>query len=241
MKAKVLIVRAAGTNCDDELEAAFSWLGAQPERVHINLLLQREKALKDYDVLALPGGFSYGDHVGAGRVLALELRRLHGLKQFVESGKPVVGICNGFQALVKSGILPGPWADEPVASLAANDSGRFECRWVKLRVEQKSPFTKGLPEVIELPIACGEGRFVADEDTLKKVDGQVLFRYAEPNPTGSLADIAGITNKKGNVLGMMPHPERYLTSFHHPTRGPDTKATELGLHLLKNVLEAARA
>lgn len=238
MKARVLVLRAAGINCDEEMDLAFQWVGAQPERVHINVLLAKEKALKDYDVLAIPGGFSYGDHVAAGRILAEEFKRLPGLKTFVDSGKPVLGICNGFQVLVKSGLLPGQLGDDPSVALTLNDSARFDCRWVKVKVEGKSAFTKGLPDTVELPVAHAEGKLVAAPEVLDKLDGQVAFRYVD-NPSGSMHDIAGLTNKKGNVLGLMPHPERYLTPHHHPTRAT-AKANELGLHIIKNCVDAVK-
>ncbi|MBI5494008.1 MAG: phosphoribosylformylglycinamidine synthase I [Deltaproteobacteria bacterium] len=235
MKARVLVLRAAGINGDLELEAAFQWVGAQTERVHINALSRGDKKLNEFDVLALPGGFSYGDHIAGGRVLANEVRKLRGLKEFVSQGKPVLGICNGFQVLVKSGLLPGNPGDPQTVSLTFNASGRFECRWTKVKVEGKGLFTKGLPDVIDLPVAHGEGRFVAPDKVLDSIDSQVVFRYVD-NPSGAMRDIAGLSNRKGNVLGLMPHPERFLTALHHPTRKkvPDR---ELGLQIIKNCVD----
>ncbi len=235
MKARVLILRAAGVNCDAELETGFQWCGAQPERVHINALLGGHKKLHEYDVLALAGGFSYGDHIAGGRVLANEVKKIRGLKEFVSSGKPVLGICNGFQVLVKAGFLPGNPGDPQTASLTYNASGRFECSWARVKVEGKSFFTKGLPDVLDLPVAHGEGRFVAPDKVLDGLDGQVVFRYQD-NPSASMRDIAGITNRKGNVLGMMPHPERFLTAWHHPTK-KKVADKELGLQILKNTVD----
>ncbi len=229
---RVLVLRAAGVNCDAELELAFRWCGAKVERVHVNALLSGARRLLDFDVLGLPGGFSYGDDIAAGKVLANEVRKLPGLAEFVRSGRPVFGVCNGFQVLVKAGLLPGDGEGRQTASLAANDSGRFECRWVKLRVRDGSFFTRGLPEEIELPIAHGEGKFVAPEGVLDKV--RVALSYAE-NPNGSMRDIAGIVNAAGNVFGLMPHPERFLTPLHHPSRR-EVEARELGLAIVENIV-----
>lgn len=233
-KPKVLIVRAAGTNGDLEAEAAFELAGGAPERVHINALIKGEKKLKDFDVLVIPGGFSYGDHISAGRVLANELKGLAGLATFISSGKPVLGICNGFQVLVKAGLLPGK-GDEQTVTLAPNLSGRFECQWVRLKVAQGSLFTKGLPDVIELPVANAEGRFFAPDDVAAKLEKQVAFKYEDPS-NGSVRSIAGLTNSKGNVLGLMPHPERFIMASQHPWR-MKVKPNELGLHIIKNAVD----
>ena len=242
MKPLVLVLRAAGVNCDLEMETAFRWCGARAERVHVNELLTGRRRLADFAALALPGGFSYGDDISAGKVLANEVRKVAGLEEFVASGRPVLGACNGFQVLVKAGLLPGEpggGAGRQSASLAANLSGRFECRWVRLKVSPVSFFTRGLPETIELPIAHGEGRFVAPEAVLDRLEPKVAFRYLE-NPNGSMRDIAGLVNASGNVLGLMPHPERYLTPLHHPSRR-EAEARELGLQIVKNAVEHMRS
>lgn len=237
-KPRVLILRAAGTNCDLETEAAFEMAGAQPARVHINAILDGKEKLREYDILCIPGGFSYGDYISSGRVLANEVKKITGLKEFVSSGKPVLGICNGFQVLVKAGFLPGGKNVEQTASLTTNASGRFECRWSRIKVSQVSFFTRGMPEYIELPVAHGEGRFVADDDVLDKVEKQVALRY-EDNPSGSMRGIAGIVNAKGNVFGLMPHPERFLTPHHHPFK-MDVPENALGLQIIRNCVQYAK-
>jgi len=237
-KPRVLILRSAGTNCDLETEAAFELAGGQPSRVHINALLNGTQKLREFDILCIPGGFSYGDHIAAGRVLANEVKKISGLKEFINSGKPVLGICNGFQVLVKAGFLPGAKAGEQTASLTTNVSGRFECRWSRMKVSQVSFFTKGMPEFIDLPVAHGEGRFVADDDVLDKLEKQVVLRY-EDNPSGSMRGIAGLVNAKGNVFGLMPHPERFLTPHHHPYRS-EIPENALGLQIIKNCVSHVR-
>jgi len=251
-KPRVLVLRAAGINCDREMATAFSWCGARPERVHVNRLLDRTVSLVDFDALALPGGFSYGDVIAAGRILANQVKKVPGLAAFIADGRPVLGVCNGFQALVKAGILPGEALSTPAllpkseggsrwvqtASLTDNDSGRFECRWVRLRTSPVSFFTKGLPETVELPIAHGEGKFVAPEPVLDALEPRVALRYAE-NPNGSQRDIAGLVSAGGNVFGLMPHPERFLTALHHPSRR-EVAARELGLQIIRNIVDHVR-
>lgn len=253
---RVLILRTAGTNCDLETEAAFRLAGAKPERVHVRRVLEGAARLLDYHILVFPGGFSYGDDVGAGKILANELRkRLFEIRAFVRSGRPVLGICNGFQVLVKAGILPHSPGLIQTASLAFNDSNRFEARWVKLRINRRSrsPFFQGLPEIIELPVAHGEGKVVFGspktlEDlkrtgsiALQYVDGEGSLAGYPHNPNGSVFNIAGLTNPDGNCLGLMPHPERYLTPFHHPRWTRRTYDTPpAGLQVILNAVEYAR-
>ncbi len=229
---RVLVLRAAGTNCDLETAHALRLAGAEAERVHAGALLSGERRLWEFAALVIPGGFSYGDDLGAGTVLAnrLRARLAEALAEFVEQGRPVIGICNGFQVLVRLGILPGG-AGEKSATLVENESGQFEDRWVRLRVETSlCPFLrKGT--VLELPVAHKEGRFMTrDAGALRALEegGQVAFRYLEPegdepargfpaNPNGSVASIAGVTSPRGNVVGLMPHPERHLRALHHPS------------------------
>jgi phosphoribosylformylglycinamidine synthase len=248
-----LILRTAGTNCDLETAAAFKMAGASPALVHVNELLSGKIRLFDYAILAIPGGFSYGDDISAGRVLANELRRhFKELRSFVRSGRPVIGICNGFQVLVKGGVLPQTPSGEQVASLSFNDSNRFEARWVRLRInlQSQSLFTRGLPEIIELPVAHGEGKFVVKSpkilEMLKK-SRSILMQYVNEegkfagypyNPNGSLFNIAAITNPEGNCLGIMPHPERFLTRYHHPNWTRQTFCKEgIGLELFRNAVK----
>lgn len=223
-KPKALILHAAGTNRDEDAALALGLAGAEPEIVHVNALRARQRRWEDYGLLVIPGGFSYADALGAGRLFALDLASYFAdeAAAFVASGKPVIGICNGFQVLVRSGLLPGGGRK---ASLARNGGGRFECRWVRLAAPPSvSVWTRGLREKglsIACPVAHGEGRFYVEgkgELAALEAKGQVALVYAGPsgapavgsypdNPNGSLADIAGICNEAGNVLGLMPHPE----------------------------------
>lgn len=261
---KALILHATGTNRDREAAWAVEMAGGEATILHVNALRQRPNTLHDFHMLILPGGFSYGDALGAGRLLASDLRWLFEveLARFIEAHRPVLGICNGFQALVKSGWLPGPLADAPgqsprtavEATLARNASNRFECRWVWLEANPDSPcvFTRGLASRgvrrIICPVAHGEGRFVPAGGVLERLQArrQIALTYvagghpeegqreegaAYPaNPNGSVADIAGICNERGNVLGLMPHPEDHIVRWQHPrwTRG-ETAGLALGI------------
>ena len=244
----VLIVQATGTNRDPDASAAIERAGGRPTILHINELRADPSRLHTYQMLVLPGGFSYGDALGAGRLLAIDMRWLFqdALARFIESRKPVIGICNGFQALIKSGWLPGPPEGPQRATLTRNRSNRFECRWVWLEPNSHSPcvFTRGLTTRITCPVAHGEGRFVPrDENVLASLleRQQVALNYttedgrspAYPaNPNGSIADIAGICNREGNVFGLMPHPEDHIVLEQHPrrTRG---ESGNLGLTLFE--------
>jgi len=257
-KPRVCILRTGGTNCDRETAFAFRKAGALTELVHINMLISKEKSLLDYQILAIPGGFTYGDDAGAGKILANELKHklIGDLKLFLKHGKLIIGICNGFQVLVKSGLLPGNSILAQEASLILNDSAKFEDRWVYLRsggqearrLPVKCVWARGLPEVIYLPVAHGEGKFItADKKILErlKANGQIVFRYcdasgAKPaypyNPNGSQDDIAGICDDTGRVLGLMPHPERHIDHFQHPRHAKDPH----GIMIFKNGVEYAQ-
>jgi phosphoribosylformylglycinamidine synthase len=228
-KVRVIILRVAGTNCDFETEWAFNFCGAYAERVHINRIIEKEKKLSDYQILVIPGGFSYGDDIGAGKVLANEIRlKLYDeIEKFIEEKKVIIGICNGFQVLVKSGILP--FNTEQLATLEWNDSGRFEDRWVYLKVEESvSPFFDNLPEIIRMPVAHAEGKFLTkNKEVLKKINEkkQIILRYCDKdgnlkgypyNPNGSIENIAGICSEDGLIIGMMPHPERAILRYYYP-------------------------
>jgi phosphoribosylformylglycinamidine synthase len=247
---KILILRAAGTNCDLETASALSFVGGRPERVTIEQIRSRAKRLMDYAMLVIPGGFSYGDDVGAGKILAAQIRLyLKDLRQFLRLGRPVLGICNGFQALVKAGILPASNTCEQTVGFTANDSGRFEARWVHLRINAQSSclFFKGLPEMIELPVAHGEGKLVLKSprqlEELKKnksiamqyvSDDGKLASYPD-NPNGSIFNIAALSNPEGNCLGLMPHPERFTAIHHHPNWTRQTFLKEgVGLEMFRN-------
>jgi len=230
---RTLILRGPGTNCDRETAFAFERAGASATLVHINQLISGEECLADYQILVIPGGFTYGDDIAAGKVLANELMLRIGeqVQRFVSDGRLVLGICNGFQVMVKAGILPGlENGATPRMTLTSNDSNRFECRWVHLSVDRNSPcvFTRDI-ERMYLPVAHAEGKLVTDLEVLPQINP--VLHYTSPegnpgagyphNPNGSVADIAGICDASGRVFALMPHPERYLRRTQHPqwTRG----------------------
>ena len=276
---RALVLRAPGINCDRETARACRLVGFETDLLHINQLLKAPERLLDYHFLVIPGGFSYGDDLGAGTLLAKNLAVHLGwqLQQFIDEGRLVLGICNGFQALVRAGLLPGmrSWSldapQTPVASLTNNASAQFECRWVTLSA-QPGPciFTQGIDQHIELPVAHGEGQCVlADPALLSELQdhGQVALVYtmnagqispssATPhfsilapdsshpvpypdNPNGSVGDVAGICNTRGNVFGLMPHPERYIYALQHPQR-QGLQGQGDGLLIFKNAFEHAR-
>ena len=243
-KVRALVLTGFGINCDSETQYAMSKAGAQADRIHINRLIEECRdgsGLDDYHLLAIDGGFSWADDHGAGVLLGLKLRSHIGrqIEEFIAEGKLVIGICNGFQAMVNMGLLPGFEGDyrARTVALTANDCGNFRDDWVCLAVDPgtRCVFTKGL-ETIDLPIRHGEGKFYAPPETIKRLkdSGQVVLRYARPdyepaqrefpyNPNGSLDDIAGICDETGRVFGLMPHPE----AFHHLTCHPDwTRTTD---------------
>jgi phosphoribosylformylglycinamidine synthase I len=275
MKPKTLILHANGINRDLEAANAFEEAGAEADIVHLNQLRKGDARWEDYQILCIPGGFSYADALGAGKLMALEMNVFftEQLREFVESGKPVIGICNGFQALVKSGILPDLQAVRSAAAgrkkskakakvkskakvspnagratLTFNESGRFECRWIYLKPSsQKCIWTRDLEELVYCPVAHGEGRFLLGDPkalgTLEKAD-QLALAYVLPdgtpangtypdNPNGSFADIAGICNAKGNVLGLMPHPEDHVYEWQHPRFGRGERGQQ-GLEIFLN-------
>ena len=252
MKPQALVLQAHGSNRDFDVIEALTLAGADATGVPLNQLRSNKTLLSDFQLLVIPGGFSYADALGAGKLLALDLRSyfVDEISAFVQSGKPVIGICNGFQALVKSGILPG---NHEGATLTFNAQGHFECRWVTLQpVSQKCIWTRGLEDLIECPIAHGEGNFQTSElfprSSLVEND-QIALVYIgadrspangeyPTNPNGSMLDIAGICNPQGNVLGLMPHPENHIYPHQHPqwTRGMSHRS---GLALFKNGVKYA--
>jgi len=230
-KPKVLVLRTAGTNCDQETFFAFEKVGARADLLHINQLILKKASLANYQILAIPGGFTYGDDIAAGKILANELRHklIDELRMFIEAGKLIIGICNGFQVLVKSGLLPGNTTCKQEVSLIINDSAKFEDRWVYLKkLKTKCVWTKNLPEIIYLPVAHGEGKFVSQDKVVReklRKNGQIVFQYCDEagnpagypyNPNGSQDNISGICDETGRILGLMPHPERHIEARQHP-------------------------
>ncbi len=253
LKVKTLVLLAAGINCDKETELAFELAGSVAEGVHINDLIANPKLLKDYQILAIPGGFSFGDDISSGQVLAQQIkyRLTEALEDFIAAGKLVLGICNGFQVLVKLGLLPGTEASSrrQEVALTFNISAKFEDRWVYLQPAPncRAIFLDDLKEPIYLPVRHGKGRFVADPDLLNniKAAGQVGLRYVDKqgdfgdypvNPNGSLDDIAAISDPTGRIFGMMPHPEVFIRPTQHPRWTRNKERVPAGLEIFKNAV-----
>lgn len=260
MPPRVLILRAPGTNCDLETAYAFERAGAATERCHVNRLLEQPRLLGDFQILCLPGGFSYGDDISAGRILGNQIRHHLAtvMKEFKDAGRLILGICNGFQILMKSEILlPLDENREPVATLTLNRSGKFEDRWVHLQTTSTtSVFFAGI-ESMYLPVAHAEGQFVTrDAATLDRLEqnGQLVLRYRgvssargdlspadvpyPENPNGSVANVAAVCDATGRVCGLMPHPERHIDPTQHPrwTREPLAAAGD-GLRVFQNAVD----
>jgi len=254
-KVSVLILRTAGTNCDMETAYGFEKAGAAPEFLHANRVFGDPSHLDRFQIMAIPGGFTYGDDIASGKVLANELRyKLRdAVQQFVDDGKLIIGICNGFQVLVKSGLLP--WENGASdATLTFNDSDKFEARWVHLKACSGNSVFVNEGDDIYIPVAHGEGKFVTrDDDVLSRLEenGQVVFRYTDPegnlagypwNPNGAVGNIAGICDPTGRILGMMPHPERHVEPTQHPRWTRDgLKAEGDGLRIFRNAVTYAQA
>lgn len=231
----VLVLTGYGLNCDHETAHSVSIAGGKSHRVHINSVLDQTVAIDQFQIMVLGGGFSWGDDHGAGVIEAVRLKKILGesIIEFVENGNLVLGICNGFQALVNMGLLPGFNGDYQTRSVAVtyNDCGNFRNDWIRLKINPASPciFTKGLDQ-IELPVRHGEGKFYSTDSVTERLfqNSQVAVQYAMPdgslangrfpyNPNGSIHDIAGICDPTGRIFGLMPHPE----AFNHPTNHPD--------------------
>lgn len=259
-KVNVLILSGYGINCDVETGWAFEMAGASKITItHANRLINGEVSLDDYQVLVFPGGFSFGDHIASGRVLALKIKQElgAGITNFVKSGRLVMGICNGFQVMVKMGLLPGDdinvLAPQSV-TLTHNDSARYEDRWVRMKSNPKntSLFLRGI-DILPVAVRHGEGKFIAGDEELVRVQKEnlIAFQYINKNgvpageypenPNGSLLAIAAITNAKGNVLGMMPHPEVFVSKTQHPswTRYKELEEEGAGLKIFRNAVEYA--
>lgn len=254
-----LIITTAGINCDLELGHAFELAGAQPQFLHLNRLMADPSLIEQFDLIGLPGGFSYGDAIAAGRIAAQLMRRslYPAFVRAIERGVPIIAPCNGFQIAVQMGLLPGPESPEtwpsdpprPSVALAQNESARFIDRWcaVEIPAATNCIWTQGItadPVTSLLPIAHGEGRFMVEsEDLLNRLEerGQIAIRYAEDdNPNGSIANIAGICDASGLVFGLMPHPERFTRWTHHPfwsrLSESDRHGETLGLKMFRNAV-----
>jgi len=266
-KPNVAVLSGFGINCETETITAFEMAGATAKRTHVNRLVDGELKLSDFDILAVPGGFSFGDHLGSGRLLGNRLRfsLREEVRAFVASKKPVIGICNGFQVLVKMGLLPG---DEDLsmsqtASLAANDCGRYEDRWVTLEFDRNSPciWTRGI-ERLRVPVRHGEGKFVTNDHKLLDKwaqKGQLVAKYVDPDstypsssdeilpfpisPNQSWRNVAGVCDPTGLVFGLMPHPEAYHSTWLSPdwTRETSLKhGPSPAMSIFRNAVEHSR-
>lgn len=256
-KPKILVLKTDGINCDEELSFAFETTGGNPKTVHVNDLRSKTESLKDFQILAIPGGFSYGDDVVSGKILAVELTSFlsEELKKFIERKDTlIIGICNGFQVLIRTGLLPFGNIGKMQATLQHNDSDHFECRWVNLKPEKNnsSIFLKGLEAMVSYQVAHGEGKFFAKRDILFKIEKEnlVALRYSDEsgdptqkypqNPNGSLNAIAAVTDLSGRILGLMPHPERFVVKTQHPNfRRIEIKKPQ-GLPIFENMIKFAQ-
>ena len=257
MQPRVAVLFGFGINCDHETKAVFELVGATADRIHVNRFVSGDVSLGDYDILAVPGGFSFGDHLGSGRLLGNRMRfaMREALQAFVQAGKPIIGICNGFQVLVKTGLLPGPESGHAPdfvqrGSLTLNDSGRYEDRWVTLEFDPESPciWTKNMTR-IDCPVRHGEGKYVMPSSTdLDRLaaNHQLTVRYVDPSstygsadndaplpypisPNGSMRNIAGICDSTGLVFGLMPHPEAIYAKWLHPNHTRNEPVTSAAL------------
>jgi phosphoribosylformylglycinamidine synthase I len=238
IRVKAIVISGPGTNRDGDAALALRLAGADPSIVSASELVEHPDLLHDARLAVVAGGFSYGDALGAGRMLALDLTVGLGdaLREFVAAGRPLIGICNGFQVLTRTGLLPG--------ALGHNTQGRFECRWVELAPQPRSRcvWTMGLDEAVHCPIAHGEGRYVHPDTDALAADGQVALRYRGSNPNGSMADIAGVCDTSGMVLGLMPHPENHVVARQHPHhRRGGGGSVHLGLRVFENGVDYASA
>jgi phosphoribosylformylglycinamidine synthase len=247
-----LILRAPGANCDEETQYAFERAGAKAERIHVRRLRENSDLLRRFDILAIPGGFTYGDDIAAGKILAVEMTAFLGdaLREFRDAEKLIIGICNGFQTLLKAGLLIPPDEDGPLATLALNAGGRFEDRWTYVRATSAQCVWMQRCDQLFLPVAHAEGQFVCRKDWILEgleQAGQVVLRYTNAagetaaypdNPSGSRGGVAGICDATGRVLGLMPHPERHILPTQHPRWTREGLREEGdGLQLFRNAVE----
>ncbi|GAB2963436.1 phosphoribosylformylglycinamidine synthase subunit PurQ [Hymenobacter coalescens] len=269
-RVHALVLTGFGINCEEELAAAYRLAGGQATIVHFNQVLSGETSIHDYDVLNFPGGFSFGDDLGSGVVMANKVRfrklpsgrtLLEEIGAFIQAGGYVVGICNGFQMLVKMGLLPDfAGQQEREVTLTHNASGRYEDRWVRLAVNpnNRSPFLKGLTS-LEVPVRHGEGRLVIRDEAIRSrilAEGLNCLTYCDAagcetelyphNPNGAELNCAGLTDTTGHVFGLMPHPEAFLSLYNHPDwarrKRLDLTVSEEGdgLKLFRNIVEHIR-
>ena len=266
-KVKSLIITGFGINCEEEMAAAYKIAGAESEIVHLNDILLGKKSIHNFDILNFPGGFSFGDDLGSGKVLANKMKFkklqsgklfLDDLKDFIASGKYIFGICNGFQFLVKMGLLPDVAKDfNQEVTLTKNNSAKYEDRWVWCKVNENSnsPFLTGI-EKIQVPVRHGEGKLIIKNEEIKKIiiennlnclsycdeNGYETAEYPQ-NPNGSDLNCAALTNESGQVFGMMPHPEAFLSLYNHPNWGqlkrqnPKISEDGEGLQIFKNIVD----
>ena len=263
---KTLIITGFGINCEEEMAAAYRLAGATPTIVHLNELLHEKVSIHDYDLLNFVGGFSFGDDIASGKVMANKIRfkklpsqktLLAEIHEFIKNGKYILGVCNGFQILVKMGLLPNLNQNfEQEVSLIKNDSQKFENRWVycKANSESKTPFLKNI-EILPLPVRHGEGKLVIkDETTTQAIQaaqlnclsycnekGELVMTYPE-NPNGSALACAGLCDTTGQIFGLMPHPEAFLSLYNHPNWGkikrqnPNISEEGAGLKIFRNIV-----
>lgn len=254
-KPKILVLRSEGSNCDEEAVFACNLAGGKTKLVHVNQLRDKDEKLKDYNILVLPGGFSYGDDLASGKILANELTSFFSeeLRKFISrQNTAIFGICNGFQVLVRTGLLPFNTIGKMHATLTNNASGHFECRWIRVKVDEdtKCKFLQGLKyHTFSYAVAHGEGQFFASAEILARIEEQnlVAFRYIDDmgtitqsypqNPNGSLNAIAGICDPSGRILGMMPHPERFVRFEQHPNWRRLTIAKPHGQPFFEHLIE----
>jgi phosphoribosylformylglycinamidine synthase I len=259
-KPRALVIGGYGINCDEETRYAFEVAGANVNWMHVNDLIGSPEKLRDYQIIAFPGGFSYGDDTGSGNALALKIRHGLGIDRLVDGDKLIIGICNGFQVLTNLGLVPAlnNSYGERQSALLHNDFPRYHSRWVDLDFSGNSPWIKGLNQMM-IPVAHGEGKFYSEPFVLQRLNekGMIAARYVngeicqhfniEPNPNGSLENIAGVTDESGKILGMMPHPERAIGFTHLPhwtflkeqlkRRGEEVPDEYLGIQIFKNGVE----
>lgn len=257
-KPNVLILKTDGINCDEELGFAFSLAGGNPKTVHINELRNKSKSLDAFQILAIPGGFSYGDDIISGKILAVELTSFfsEALHTFIHKKNTlIIGICNGFQTLIRTGLLPFGDVGTMSATLTNNTSGHFECRWVNLQVEPQNSciFLNNMSnQNVSYQVAHGEGKFITSPKTLQHIEDNnlVAIRYADQfgtatekypeNPNGSLNAIAGLTDPSGRILGLMPHPERFVTKEQYPNWRRNIIERPQGLPIFINMIHYAK-